>query len=73
VVNSQSEIVEVEGQTLISATPKSLESVMNARINKQLTPAVTATDKAEARLGSLMPLPPRSPRRSPLELSTDML
>jgi len=73
VVNSQSEIVEVEGKTLVSATPKSLEATMNARINKQLVPAVTADDKAASRLGSLMPLAPRAPRKSPLELSTDML
>lgn len=73
VTNSNNEIVEVEGRTLVSATPKSLEATMAARINKPLDPALTHGDKAVARLGSLTPLPNRSPRRAPTELSVDML
>lgn len=73
VTNSNNEIVEVEGRTLVSATPKSLEAVMAARINKPLEPALTHEDKAAIRLGSLTPLPTRNPRKLPTELSIDML
>lgn len=73
VSNSQNEIVEVEGRTMVSATPASLEAVMAVRMNKQLQPGITDANKAESRLGSLMPLPPREPRRLPVNLSVDML
>lgn len=72
-VNGQSEIIEVEGKTMVSATPASLEATMAARMNKPLQPAITDAHKAENRLGALMPLPQREPRRLPSVLSTDML
>ncbi len=74
VTNAQSEIVEVEGKTMISATPKTIDQILAARngTNTNL-PAVTALEKAASRLGSLAPLAPARPRRAPLELSPDIL
>ena len=71
--NTQNEIIEVEGKTLVSATPASLETVMSARMGDKLKPSISHEMKGAERLGSLMPLPHRSPRKLPIELSTDML
>lgn len=74
VTNSQSEIVEVEGKTMISATPKTIDDILAARSGKDpKLPTVTALEKAAQRLGSLAPLAPARPRRAPLELSPDIL
>lgn len=71
--NSQNEIIEVEGKTLVSATPASLDALMAVRMGDKLKPAISHDMKASDRLGSLTPLPPRAPRRLPAELSPDML
>jgi hypothetical protein len=71
--NSQNEIIEVEGKTLVSATPASLEAVMAARMGDKLKPAISHDMKGAERLGALMPLPPRSPRKLPTALTPDML
>jgi hypothetical protein len=74
VTNAQSEIVEVEGKTMISATAKSIDQILAARAgNSANLPAVTALEKAASRLGSLSPLAPQRARKSPLILSPDIL
>lgn len=74
VLNAQSEIVEVEGQTMISATPKTIDQILAARNGGDpKLPAVTAIEKAASRLSSLVPLPPAKARKSPLTLSPDIL
>lgn len=72
--NSSSEIVEVDGRTMLSATPTSLDQILAARAGGSATlPAVTALEKAASRLGSLTPLAPQRARRAPLALSPDVL
>ena len=74
VTNAQSEIVEVEGKTMISATAKSIDQILAARAgNSANLPTVTALEKAASRLGSLSPLAPQRARKSPLILSPDIL
>jgi hypothetical protein len=74
ITNSSNEIVEVEGRTMVSATPRTIDDILAARAgNSPSLPAVTALEKAAARLGSLSPLPPRQPRRAPFALSPDVL
>jgi len=74
VTNAQSEIVEVEGRTMLSASPKTIDQILAARLGgDSKLPQVTALEKAASRLGSLAPLPPQRPRRSPLALSPDVL
>jgi hypothetical protein len=76
VTNANNEIVEVEGKTLVSATPRGLDSLLAQRAGAAPTAAVTALDKAAVRLGALAPLPKRAPRTLPLtaaNLNTDML
>lgn len=74
VTNAQSEIVEVEGKTMISATPKTIDQILAARNGGDTKlPAVTALEKAATRLGSLAPLPTQKARRSPIALSPDIL
>lgn len=74
VTNAQSEIVEVDGKTMISATPKTIDDILAARTGGAAKlPGITALEKAASRLGSLAPLPTQRARRSPLELSPDIL
>ena len=74
ITNAQSEIVEVEGKTMISATTKTIDQILAARAgNSANLPAVTALEKAASRLGSLAPLAPARARKSPLALSPDIL
>lgn len=75
VTNAQSEIIEVDGKTMISATPKTIDQILAARTSGTPTklPTVTALEKAATRLGALIPLPQVKARRSPLELSVDIL
>lgn len=73
VTNTNNEIVEVEGKTLVSATPRSLDATLAARMGAALTPQVTAMEKAATRLGALTPLPPARARKLPSLLSADML
>ena len=76
VTNANNEIIEVEGKTLVSATPRGLDNLLAQRAGVAPTAVVTALDKAAVRLGALAPLPKRAPRTLPLtaaNLNTDML
>lgn len=73
VTNASNEIVEVEGKTLVSATPRSLDAILAKRAGTTLAPQVTTLEKAARRLGALSPLPPARPRALPSSLSADML
>lgn len=76
VVNNQSEIVEVEGRTMISATPKSLDSILAARAAQKAPvglPAVTDLEKAANRLEVLRPPQRRAARQLPAALHADLL
>lgn len=82
VTNRQNEIVEVEGKTMLSATPKSLDDILAARAGNKdtkLLPMVTDLELAAERLDALVPprvAPPRAQkvaRRLPPELSADIL
>lgn len=67
VTNSNNEIIEVEGQTMISATPRSLDSLLTKRLGipESQTP-VTAMNRAASRLGALTQQSlPREPRKLP--------
>lgn len=68
VANERKEIIEVEGRTMLSATPKSLEALAEARASKDSknVPRVTAIEQAAQRLNSLAPRPIAA-RKSPLE------
>lgn len=76
VTNQTNEIIEVEGRTMVTATPKSLERVLE---EKQGTPALaaaekTAIQKASKLIGGLMPNPSRRrERKLPDLLSPDVL
>ena len=79
VVNSSNEIVEVEGQTMITATAKSLDTMLAQRASAQLQqPVVTSLNRAAGMLAqinslnSLQPVP-RPARRLPAALSADVL
>jgi hypothetical protein len=77
VTNSQNEIIEVEGQTMLSATAKTLDQILADRNAKDpRLPQITATEKAAAMLDKLTTpkaLIPRATPRAPLPLSADML
>jgi hypothetical protein len=73
ITNSASEIIEVEGKTMISATPKSLDQILAARAGNNNLPQTTAVERAANMLEGLKPLVPVAPRRSPLPLSADIL
>ena len=66
VINNRNEIVEVEGQTMLSATPKSLDSLLANRSATPLPAAatpLTALTRAATRLGALTQPLPREPRK----------
>lgn len=70
ITNERKEIIEVEGRTMLSATPRSMEALIDARAGKDAkqVPKVTAIEQAAARLSSLGPRPAAVPaRKSPLE------
>lgn len=75
ITNAQSEIIEVDGKTMLSATPKTIDDILAARNAGKSTslPTVTAVEKAAARLGSLAPMAPQRARRAPIELSLDVI
>lgn len=68
VTNERKEIIEVEGRTMLSATPSSIEALAEARAgrNAKNIPKLTAVEQAAARLGALGPVPAREPRKSPI-------
>ena len=66
VTNSANEIIEVEGQTMLSATPRSLDSLLNKKMGLPDSQApVNAMNRAAARLGALTQTLPREPRKLP--------
>jgi hypothetical protein len=68
ITNDRKEIIEVEGRTMLSATPKSIEELAQARQGKdgKHIPKLTAVEQAAVKLGALAPLPTRAPRSSPI-------
>lgn len=76
VTNQSNEIIEVEGRTMVTATPKSLEKVLE---EKQGTPALKQANevsmaKASKLISGLGPNPNRRPgRKLPDLLSPDVL
>jgi hypothetical protein len=75
VTNNKAEIVEVEGKTMISATPKTLDSILAARAaDKGLAlPQTTSIEKAANLLESIKTPARQAPRRLPSVLSPDIL
>ncbi len=76
VTNAKSEIVEVEGKTMIGATAKNLDAILAARAGAQQLslPQTTDLEKAAARLDTLAPpVASRPARRLPAGLSPDIL
>jgi hypothetical protein len=78
VVNSSNEIVEVEGKTMSTATPKSLNELLASRA--QLTAAsisqqviASGLNRTANRLDNITSMSPRPPRRLPQALSADLL
>lgn len=72
-VNAKNEIIEVEGQTMISATPRSLDQILTKRLGvpESQTP-VTALNRAATRLGALSQPLPREPRKLPTSSKIDI-
>lgn len=73
ITNAKNEIIEVEGQTMISATPKTLDDILSARATGALLPKITELEKAANRLDTLSAPVMRTAKRLPPELSADML
>ena len=79
VVNNSNEIVEVEGQTMITATAKSLDNLLATRASGSLVqPKITTLNRAANILATVSPLasmqaPVRTARKLPLSLSADIL
>jgi len=74
ITNSRSEIVEVEGKTMISATPKTLDQILAAKAaDKVALPQTTAVEKAAAMLDKITAPPRQVPRRVPAGLSIENL
>jgi len=74
VVNSANEIVEVEGKTMITATAKSLDSMLASRAGAALVqPTATTLNRAANILANIKPQATKSVRRLPLALSADIL
>jgi transcriptional regulator with XRE-family HTH domain len=79
VVNTSNEIVEVEGQTMITATAKSLDTLLASRASGALTqPKLTTLNRAASLLTQVSPFNNMQPtqrgaRRLPSSLSADIL
>lgn len=73
ITNTKNEIIEVEGQTMLSATPKTLDDILSARATGALLPKITELEKAANRLDTLSAPVMRTAKRLPPELSVDML
>lgn len=72
VVNQQSEIVEVDGRTLVTTTPNALDGLLAARQNAKLgTTVAPILEKAAERLDGITAT--RPPRRQLPTISVDML
>lgn len=72
ILNDRSEIVEVEGKTMLAANPHQLPTLLEKKTGKTLLPVVTDLDKAATRLAVLTPAG-RAPRKLPTVLTPDML
>lgn len=76
-LSGKNEIIEVEGQTMVTATPKSLDQILQARAAGAALPNSTAIERAANMLESMItaaqPQNSRAPRRVPLALSADIL
>lgn len=76
-LSGKNEIIEVEGQTMVTATPKSLDQILQARAAGLALPNSTAIERAATMLESMItPVQPqnsRAPRRVPVALSADIL
>ena len=74
VVNNANEIVEVEGKTMITATAKSLDSMLASRAGAALVqPTATTLNRAANILANIKPQAAKPVRRLPLALSADIL
>ena len=73
ITNTKNEIIEVEGQTMISATPKTLDDILSAWATGNMLPKITELEKAANRLDTLSAPVMRTAKRLPPELSADML
>ena len=79
VMNQRNEIVEVEGKTMVSTTPRNLDELLAQREALRIAslPQITPTQKAAEILDGLNALPVRTnlskPRRLPSDISADML
>ena len=73
ITNTKNEIIEVEGQTMLTATPKTLDDILSARATGALLPKITELEKAANRLDTLSAPAMRTAKRLPPELSADML
>ena len=73
ITNTKNEIIEVEGQTMLSATPKTLDDILSARATGALLPKITELEKAANRLENLSVPKSLVSRKLPPELSPDML
>lgn len=75
VTDAKAQIVEVEGKTMQTATPRSLDQLLAARAgNKENLPAITAVEKAVSRLGAIT-IPAVKPvrRLTDSKITPDML
>lgn len=76
-MTSRNEIIEVEGQTMVTATPKSLDSILAQRAAGLALPQTTALERAANMLDAIvtpkLPQNSRAPRRVPVSLSADIL
>lgn len=78
-INAKAEIIEVEGQTMLSATAKSLDNILLSRAAQTAEalnlPAITTLERAASMLGGLtQPKQSKVPaRRLPNNLSADVL
>lgn len=78
--DDSNQIIEVEGRTMVTATPKSIDELLAARNDPKHgknVPQVTQVDKAVAMLGGLTPAVreravPRAAKRSPIPLVSDL-
>jgi len=75
-MDPQARIVEVEGRTMLTASPQSLDQVLAARASAKGTiPSITAVERAANRLGALtMPVPAKAVKNVlGSKLTVDML
>jgi len=72
-LSARKELVEVDGKSMITATPKSLDQILLARAPAPLSTSIQL-DRAAAMLEAIpMVAPKRQARRLPRELSEDVL